>query len=631
MTELVGSAWLYGARRPSPPARLRLLWAQAPPRGRTAVQLALLLGSVVGAYSYSLTTLFQNAGLETPLAYVSLVPVISLALAALRRHPVKPEPAIHDRQVDYIVGVPLVALALGVNLWLPNKLSAMFWVWRLDLFSLPFFVAGAVAIIFGTRIMWRQKLAIGYLMLAWPLPYTLVLLGLLNGFTNLTLAGLHAVLHVVPVATPASSSDSSVFSVVHAGRSFPLSVVSACSGVNGIVGFLLIGVAFGAVVTGPFLRKALWLAGGMVLLWCTNLGRLLFIFWAGRQWGEHIAIDVLHPFVGLLTFSLGVLAMVLVLGRLGLHIGTPAPAGGEAPTATARPRPLAVPRFAAAALLVAVAALVLGLADTGLRSYNLVADASGEPKLAGYLTLPLAPDGWKSRLDNVFDWAKPLFGDDSTWYRYILLPGGGGDLRAAYGVTLDVIDTGDLQSFSAYGVEACYQFHGYSLRDVSEAKLAGGISGQTLSFTAGPHQSWSIVYWIVPVKAGQSIRYERMVLYLLNAPGGSGVTLPRDVRIRNLAGSLGTSPVDRELEANRTFLVAFADELLRAQARPSPRLVAAAQQGGVPAALAGAASPLSASPGLSQSALEANDAPPGSRPRDSAVVSLAPSTSPSAK
>ena len=40
-----------------------------------------ILGIVVVAYNYSLTTLLQLADLNTPLAYVSLVPLISLMLA----------------------------------------------------------------------------------------------------------------------------------------------------------------------------------------------------------------------------------------------------------------------------------------------------------------------------------------------------------------------------------------------------------------------------------------------------------------------------------------------------------------------------------------------------------------------
>ena len=71
--------------------------------------MGALLAVVIIAYSYSLTTLLQLAGLNTPLAYVSLVPFVSLILAGVHSRPSQPEPAIHDRQTDYIVGVPLMA------------------------------------------------------------------------------------------------------------------------------------------------------------------------------------------------------------------------------------------------------------------------------------------------------------------------------------------------------------------------------------------------------------------------------------------------------------------------------------------------------------------------------------------
>ena len=296
-------------------------WNNVPERVRTGFRLACLIASVLLAYNYSLSTLLANAGLETPLAYVSLVPAIALALAAIRARPTRAEPPIHDRQLDYIIGVPLVLAALAVNLLLPGKLSALFWMWRIDLLTMPVFVAGAVAILFGTRVLWRQKLAIAYLFLAWPYPYESVLLSVLNAFTTATLFGITEIVQFVHVATPVSTSDSTIFVVAHHGSTFPLSVVSACSGVNSVVGFLLIGSAFGAVVRGPIVRKVLWLAGGMLLLWMLNLGRIVFIFWAGKSWGEHVAIGILHPFVGLLLFAVGVLVMVALIRPLGMHVG----------------------------------------------------------------------------------------------------------------------------------------------------------------------------------------------------------------------------------------------------------------------------------------------------------------------
>lgn len=545
-------------------------WTDATPRARATIQTAVLILVVGIAYNYSLSTLLQNAGQDTPLAYVSLVPAIALALAAIRSRPMKPEPAIYDRHVDYTVGIPLLAVAIATNLVLPSRWSTMFWVYRVDLFTLPFFVAGAVAIIFGVRVMWRQKLAIAYLFLAWPYPYQSVLLRVLNAFTAATLFGIEKILTVVHVATPVNSVDNTLFTVVHDGSSFPLSIVSACSGVNSVVGFLLVGSAFAAIVRGPVVRKVAWLLGGMALLWAINLGRIIFIFWAGKTWGENVAINILHPVVGMVTFSIGVGLMMLMIKPLGMHVGI-----GErrpsAPVAATSVRPkiaLAVPKVTMALVVALIAALVLGVSNLGLRDYNLVATASGEPKLPAYIQQPVAPAGWQLQLTDTYNWAKPLFGDTSVWNRYTMTSLPGGNLHANVPVVADVINTPDLASFSAYGVENCYQFHGYALADVAQVTLPGGITGQSMSYTSAEFGSWSILYWIVPVKESSSTHYERVVLYVQNAGAGAivrGLTRPQG--ITNLSGSLDpTSPQGLTLSNNRTFLVAYAHALIEAQA-----------------------------------------------------------------
>jgi len=558
--------------------------------------MTVLLGVVVLAYNYSLSTLIQNAGLETPLAYVSLVPAIALALAAVRARPLRPEPAIHDRQVDYIVGLPLVAGALAANLLLPGRLSAMFWVWRIDLLTLPIFVAGAVAIIFGVRVLWRQKLAIGYLFLGWPYPYSSVLLRVLDAFTTATLFAIREIVRIIPVAKSVASPDGTLFVVTHHGQSFPLSIVSACSGVNSVVGFLLIGSAFAAVVRGPMVRKVLWLAGGMLLLWAINLARITFIFWAGSTWGEHVAIGILHPFVGLVTFSVGVGVMVVLIRPLGMHVGMEprnpqAPrVESKAPAAWAKAS-LAVPKVYVAIIIVTVAAIVLGISNVGLKTYNLVADASGQPKLEAYISAPAAPVGWRTRRIATYNWAKPLFGDSSIWDRFVLRATEGGDLHTTLPVIADVITTPDLASFSAYGVEACYQFHGYSLADVASVSVGGGITGQAMSYTSQQYGSWSIVYWIIPVKLGTSTTYQRTVLYIQN--NGHGVVVPATAKaagISNVAGSL--SPSDAQLVQNRAFLVAFAREVIGVETgHPSPT---------IPGGTAGSGSSRPSSPVASQ-------------------------------
>ena len=291
--------------------------------------IAIFLAVVVVAYNYSFSTLLRTLKSDTPLAYLSLVPLIALALAFQRVRDARSEPAIHDREVDYIVGLPLLFASLAINLLLPVQLSTMFWVWRVDLLALPLFVAGSMALLFGVRSLWRARLGIIFLFLAWPLPYTMLVMRQLQHFTDATLAGVKAVLGVWPIARPLSGSGGSLFLVQHGAESFQVSVASACSGVNGLVGYALVGIAFVAIVKGPIWRKLAWLGVGLLLIWLLNVARIILIFAVGKEWGESVALDALHPYLGLVTFSLGVLVMLALLGRFGLRLNISRPTGAK--------------------------------------------------------------------------------------------------------------------------------------------------------------------------------------------------------------------------------------------------------------------------------------------------------------
>jgi len=271
----------------------RRLLDEVTPRDRAVARqariVAIFVAVVIVAYHYSFSTLLRTLKTDTPLAYLGLVPFIALALAAARVRPMKPEPDIHDREVDYIIGVPLLLASLAINLLLPVRLSTMYWVWRVDLLALPLFVAGAISILFGVRTLWRLRFPVLFLLFAWPLPYTVLLMQQLQNFTNATLAAVKGALGVVSVASPATGSDGSLFNITHAGKTFQVSVASACSGVNGLVGYTLVTAAFLSIVKGRWFKKIAWLVLGLVTIWLLNVARILIIFAVGKQWGEAVA------------------------------------------------------------------------------------------------------------------------------------------------------------------------------------------------------------------------------------------------------------------------------------------------------------------------------------------------------
>jgi exosortase/archaeosortase family protein len=168
--------------------------------------------------------------------------------------------------------------------------------------------------------------------LAWPLPYTMLLSGWLQAVTDATVHGLRQVVAVLAVAQPLDGSDGSLFAITHGGNAFVVSVGSACAGVNGSLGFLLVGTAVLAAARGGITRKAFWLINGLILTLVLNVVRIVMIFGAGHLWGQDFAIEALHPVIGLVTFNMGVLAAVLALPLFGITLSSaPAPPVREAP------------------------------------------------------------------------------------------------------------------------------------------------------------------------------------------------------------------------------------------------------------------------------------------------------------
>jgi hypothetical protein len=204
-------------------------------RGPTwlSVRVVLLIAAVLVAYHYSLVTLLRSLTLQTPLAYLALVPVIAslLAWVRIRREPVTRP--IHDRQVDYIIGLAFLAVALAIALLIPLVLGPAFWLNRIDLVSLPFFVAGLVALLFGVRRLWTVRFPVFFLFLAWPVPYLPFVGAGLRWLAEASVAALSVISVVMPFADPAPNG-SGLFIIHHGGDSFGLFVASECAGSCGL-------------------------------------------------------------------------------------------------------------------------------------------------------------------------------------------------------------------------------------------------------------------------------------------------------------------------------------------------------------------------------------------------------------
>ena len=508
------------AERSSLAARVAALFTAE--RAKPAIAIAL----TALAYRTSLRSLLDMLRLDTPLAHLALVPVLSLGLVWFLRRG-DPGPPIHDRQLDWIVGFPLVAGALAMNVVLPVRLEVQYWVWRVDLLTLPLFVAGLISLMWGVRMLWRLRWPVLLLFFAWPYPYSLFVDKWMGRVTDLTISGVLGVLRFLPYAdrVPGSSSN---FQITHDGQPFQLSVASACSGANGIVGFGLVGIAFMVIVKGSTWRRGLWLLVGSGLLWMLNVARIIIVFWVARTWGERAAIDGVHPFAGLVVFNVGVAIMVLAMRLFGLSLKFPGGPrrGAHGLPAAPPPIPPSDPRrhwYPVASGLMAVAALVGGIYNGDLSRYDRVATSTGAPRLASFARSQETPEGWSLAQNDQYDWARQYYGRDSTWIRYMYSnQGTNPDLQASVPVIADVIETSDRAALVNYGVESCYTFHGYSITGRQSVDLGSGVIGGILTWTNPDTElTWTSLYWHWPIASGGKTRYERITLVINQSPSNT--------------------------------------------------------------------------------------------------------------
>lgn len=150
------------ARRPVPPpgpgSGTSAGTSAGPARRRAGAARCLAVAVVaVSAFAGALHRLAPEIRAQAPGAYLLAVLFGTALLLLQRSRPRSVESDIHDRQIDYLIGIPLLSVAVFVLTAMPARLGPRFWTSHDDLLAAPAFLAGAITLTFGTRALWRLR------------------------------------------------------------------------------------------------------------------------------------------------------------------------------------------------------------------------------------------------------------------------------------------------------------------------------------------------------------------------------------------------------------------------------------------------------------------------------------------
>jgi hypothetical protein len=99
-------------------------------------------------------------------------------------------------------------------------------------------------------------------------------------------------------------------------------------------------------------------------------------------------------------------------------------------------------------------------------------------------------------------------------------------------IGVQAILTRDAGTFTTYGVENCYIFHGYTLQGVHRVALGNGVIGTVVDFRDSARAA--TLYWLQPVQTPQGLFHERIELIADAAP-----------RVARLQTAVQGSPLQR--------------------------------------------------------------------------------------
>jgi exosortase/archaeosortase family protein len=488
--------------RPRPARRAPSGWSR-----NQIAKLAVLVCGAAAAYHFTLLTFADNLRLDTPLAYLPLMPLFALgtALTTVRRHR-GGRPCIQDRQLDLLVGIPILVIALLLITVVPAKLSTFYWSERPDVLSFALFVTGTVILLYGVPWFWRLRGSLAFLVLMWPALYLHAGASLLSSLADATSGALSAVVAHLPLGI-AAGVDPSSFTVHPSGQPSLLVIVgSACAGGNAVLGVALLGAALLFNRSGSPWRKAAWLATGVVLAFAGNLVRLLSIMALASAGHPALALGGFHEVVGLAVFAAVTAVMLAATPVFGLARRLPVSAPPEQQIEPARQGPRRLLRTVAGLTVAGIVVGLMAVADHALQPYAAFVDGSGLPTMAGFAAGTQTLPARSSQRIAAYDYQQ-YYGAESSADRYLFRRDGSSPVFA------DVVRTPDQGALDTYNLQNCFLFHNLDIRSRASIDLGNGVSGLLLDYQEPQTQRrWSTVSWAWPVRQGDRTIYERVVL-----------------------------------------------------------------------------------------------------------------------
>lgn len=284
------------------------------------VKIAVAIAAIIALFSQDLTILFNDAFQSESTSHLLAIPFLFAYLIYRKRKMLRAVIPLENRnQPKETRHLPLIA---GILLSITAILlywhgSHTFTPLEYHMLALPIFAAGLTLILFNPQTLRQLAFPIAFLAFLVP-PPSEILYALGATLSIISSEASNAIVNTVGIPSTITSEYGNPTIIITRpdGTTIPFSVDIACSGIYGLIGFLVFAVFVAYIIRDKPWKKLALILLGIPLIYLLNIVRITIILILGYHYGEVLALQVFHLLGGWILIFLGTLLLLLISEKI---------------------------------------------------------------------------------------------------------------------------------------------------------------------------------------------------------------------------------------------------------------------------------------------------------------------------
>ncbi|MEM2147129.1 MAG: exosortase/archaeosortase family protein [Candidatus Bathyarchaeia archaeon] len=291
---------------------------------KSSFHLLVKVGTIALAtfalFCQDMLVIFIDALQSETTSYLLAIPALFIYLLYRKRKVLSAVIAIENsdkskaaRQFPLICGIILVVTSILIY-W---NGSYTFTPIEYHMSALPIFVAGLMLIFFNFQTLLQSAFAIAFLAFLIP-PPSEILYVLGAALSTISAEAANTLVNLLGIHSTITSEygNPTITVATSAGASLNFTVDIACSGIYGLMGFLIFAIFIVYLIRDKLWKKLALIISGIPLFYILNIIRITIIVLIGYHYGEDLALHTFHLIGGWILIFIGAILLLTISEKI---------------------------------------------------------------------------------------------------------------------------------------------------------------------------------------------------------------------------------------------------------------------------------------------------------------------------